>query len=495
MLLSTKMLRLALLTLALAGCTEKYLDESPRDQVTEANFYKTETDAIQATTAIYGVLTQGGLYNSALWGVGEVMSDNSDLGGGGGGDGAEYVQLDNFTIPTTNVLLSKLWTGCYVGIGRANLVLDKVPGIAGMNSATQARCLGEARFMRALYYFHLVRTFGDVPLITVPPRNLAEVNIARTTADQVYTQIETDLVAAAAALPQTMSGSDLGRATKGAALGLLAKVYLTRGKLPEAAQQARAVLALGQYQLWPSYADNFKVANENGQESLFEVQFKSGVTPWTENGLGFQGNEYFGPRGQNLTPNGGYGFNIPTRDLVLGYNAADTRLATSIWKPGDQLGTYMQPNSLPGSPNGYNCRKWFVGKTDNCCHDSPLNFSVLRLSEIYLILAEAVGPTAEGFEAVNKVRRRAFGLAISTPSANRDLDPTLGAADFKTAVIRERRYELAFENDRWFDLKRTGLLLTTMRAAGKNIQPFNVLMPIPQSERDINPNLSQNPGY
>ncbi|MGI4871691.1 MAG: RagB/SusD family nutrient uptake outer membrane protein [Janthinobacterium lividum] len=490
-----KTLRLALLTLALSGCTEKFLDESPRDQVTEENFYKTETDAIQATNAMYGVLTQGGLYNSAMWGVGEVMSDNTDLGGGGGGDGAEYVQLDNFVIPTTNVLLSKLWTGCYIGIGRANLVLEKVPGIASMDANIQKRCLGEAQFLRALYYFHLVRTFGDVPLITVPPRNPTEVNIARTVADQVYTQIETDLTAAAGNLPGTMSGSDLGRATKGAALGLLAKVYLTRGKLPEAAQKAREVLALGTYQLWPNYGDNFKVANENGQESLFEAQFKSGVTPWTENGLGFQGNEYFAPRGQNLTPNGGYGFNVPTREMVLGYDAADTRLAVSVWKPGDQLGTYTQPTALPGSPNGYDVKKFFVGKTDNCCHDSPLNFPILRLSEVYLILAEAVGPTTEGYEAVNKVRRRAFGLALNTPSANRDLNPTLGAADFKTAVIKERRYELAFENDRWFDLKRTGLLVNTLRATGKNIQAFNVLMPIPQSERDINPNLSQNPGY
>jgi hypothetical protein len=138
-------------------------------------------------------------------------------------------------------------------------------------------------------------------------------------------------------------------------------------------------------------------------------------------------------------------------------------------------------------------KKWFVGKNNTNIWDSELNIPVLRLAEVYLILAEAVGPTAEGLEAVNKVRRRAFGLPINTASP-RDLAVT-GAAAFKTAVVRERKYELAFENDRWFDMKRTGELLTSPQLIAKGVKPFNVLLPIPQSERDVNPNLTQNPGY
>ncbi|MCC3158556.1 RagB/SusD family nutrient uptake outer membrane protein [Hymenobacter sp. 15J16-1T3B] len=481
-----------LVSLLLSGCGDKFLDQSPTDRLTEETFYKTETDAIEATNAAYAVLPQQGLYNGSLWGFGDIMSDNSETGGGGGGDGAEYVQLDNYTIAATNPLISAHWGACYVGIGRANIVLERVPGIT-MTEAIRKRCLGEAQFLRALYYFHLVRIYGDVPLITTPPKSAAEALIARSPQADVYNQIVQDLTAAATNLPEAYTGADLGRATKWAAVALLAKVELTRGNMPQAAAAARQVINSGKYQLWTDYANNFKVATENGQESIFEVQFKSSVTTWNDNGVGFKGNEFFAPRGQGLTPNSGYGFNVPMLEFSQGYEAGDTRRPVTIWRPGDPYpagtaaGT-QQPNSLPGSPNGLNVKKWFVGRANNCCHDSELNIPVLRLAEMYLILAEASGPSADGFDNLNIVRRRAFG------DNNHDLTPA-NTPDFQAAVLRERRYELAFEDDRWYDLKRTNKLVSTMRARGKNIQDFNVLLPIPQSERDINPKLVQNPGY
>ncbi|MCC2545584.1 RagB/SusD family nutrient uptake outer membrane protein [Hymenobacter sp. BT175] len=494
MISAKKTLGAFLLTGLLAGCGEQFLDVSPNDSVTEENFYKTETDAIQATNAVYSELGKGGQYNYALWGIGDIMSDNSTTGGGGGGDGIEQQQLDNFNIPATNPLTSRLWGGCYVGIGRANTVIQRVPGITDMSEAIRKRSIGEAQFLRAKYYFDLVRAFGDVPLITVPPTSLAQVNIPRTPADQVYNQIEQDLVAAIGNLPESYSGADLGRATKWAATGLLAKVQLTRGNKAGAAQRAKEVIASGRFSLWASYGDNFKIANENGKESLFEVQYVSGLNGYTFDGLGFVGNEFFGPRGQGLTPQGGYGFNIPEAEFVNGYETGDQRRDVTIWKPGDAYpaGSTQpaQPATLPGSPNGYGVKKWFVGKTNTNIWDSGLNIPVLRYAEIYLILAEAVGPTPEGLEAINKVRRRAFGLDINTASP-RDL--TASTPNFDDAVLRERRYELAFENDRWFDLKRTGKLLTALQPKG--IKPFNVLLPIPQTERDANPNLTQNPGY
>ena len=481
----------------LTGCGEKFLDETPRELVTTENFYRTESDAIQATTAAYSQLSRGGQYNYALWGIGEIMSDNSTTGGGGGGDGAEEQQLDNFNIPPSNPMTTRLWAGSYVGIGAANLVLQKVPGIASMSEAVRQRCLGEAKFLRAKYYFDLVRAFGDVPLLTTPPASPAEAAaIPRTPTTQVYDQIIQDLTDAAATLNESYGGGDLGRATKWAATGLLAKVYLTQGNLPLAAQRAREVVASGRYGLWANYGDNFKVANENGKESLFEVQYINGLNEYIFDGLGFVGNEFFGPRGQGLVPQGGYGFNIPEQEFVLGYETGDKRRDVTIWKPGDAYpagsATAAQPASLPGSPFGYNCRKWFVGKTDTRVWDSPLNFPVLRYAEIYLILAEAVGTTAEGLEAVNKVRRRAFGLDVNAPSAR---DFTAATPNFTTAVQRERRYELAFEDDRWFDLKRTNKLLTNPALVAKGIKPFNIVLPIPQSERDANPNLKQNDGY
>ncbi|PJJ52961.1 RagB/SusD family nutrient uptake outer membrane protein [Hymenobacter chitinivorans] len=474
----------------LTSCGEKFLEETPTDQVTDANFYKTTTDAIQATNAIYSELGKAGQYNSALWGIGDIGSDLSTTGGGGGGDGLEQQQLDNFNIPTTNTLTTRLWGSCYVGIGRANIVLEKVPGMS-IDPAVQTRSLGEAEFLRAKYYFDLVRAFGDVPLLTKPPKTTAEVNIARTPASQVYAQIEADLKDAITKLPASYSGDDIGRATKWSAAALLAKVYLTEGKLPDAATQARSVISSSGKSLWDNYGDNFKVANENGKESMFEVQYIAGRNQWTQDGLGWSGNEFMGPRGQGIVPQGGYGFNIPEPDFVAGYEAGDTRRAVTIWMPGDKYPDgRVQPNELPGSPNGYGVKKWFIGKVNTNIWDSELNIPVMRLAEVYLILAEAVGPTPEGLEAINKVRRRAFANA-----AGHDIAAGISADDFKRAVWKERKYELAFEMDRWFDMKRTGELLTSPQLKAKGVKPYNVLLPIPQSERDVNPGLSQNQGY
>jgi hypothetical protein len=472
----TKLSAAALLSLALlGGCGEKYLDLKPTDTITTESFYQTESDAIQATTACYAQLNRGGQYNYALWGIGEIMSDNSFTGGGGGGDGAEEIQLDFFNIPSSNPMTTRLWNGSYVGIGSCNLVLQKVPGIANMDATLRKRCLGEAQFLRAKYYFDLVRAYADSRLPRSPEAD-------------IYAQIILDLTTAIDNLPGSYSGPDLGRATKWAATGLLAKVYLTQGNKASAATRAREVIAGSGKSLWADYGDNFKVANENGKESLFEVQYVNGLNEYTFDGLGFAGNEFFAPRGQGLVPQGGYGFNIPETEFVQGYETGDKRKAVTIWSPGDAYPagstTTAQPARLTGSPDGYNCKKWFVGKTNTNVWDSPLNFPVLRLSEIYLILAEAVGPTQEGLNAINLVRTRA-GL------------PNLTAAtpNFTDAVIKERRYELAFEDDRWFDLKRTGKLFTLPALIAKGVKPFSDKLPIPQSERDANPSLTQNTGY
>ncbi len=491
----TKYTSLTLLTLGLlTGCGKDFLSESPTDQVTDANFYKTTTDAIQAVNAAYSELGKGGQYNYALWGLGDIGADISTTGGGGGGDGIEQQQLDNYNIPSTNPIVARLWGGSFIGVGRANIVLEKVPTMT-IDPAIQKRSLGEAHFLRAKYYFDLVRAYGDVPLLTKPPVSLADVNVARSPAADVYALIVKDLTEAIDLLPASYSGEDIGRATKWAATGLLAKVYLTQGNLAGAATQAKAVIAGSGKSLWADYGDNFKVATENGKESLFEVQYIAGRNQYTFDGLGFVGNEFFGPRGQGIVPQGGYGFNVPEPGFVNGYEAGDKRRQVTIWEPGDKYPDgRVQPASLPGSPNGYNCKKWFVGKVNTNIWDSELNIPVLRLAEMYLIQAEGEGPTASGLEALNKVRRRAFGLPIDAPST-RDIAAGISTADFKKAVWRERKYELAFENDRWFDMKRTGELLTSDYTKAKGVKSFNVVLPIPQDELDVNTGLKQNPGY
>ncbi|MGI4822027.1 MAG: RagB/SusD family nutrient uptake outer membrane protein [Janthinobacterium lividum] len=493
-----KRLGAAVLALGLlGGCTKQYLDLQPTDTVTTQNFYQTQTDAIQAVTASYAQLFQNGMFSYSLWGIGDVMSDNSFLGGGGAADGIEFQQLDNFTIPATNPLTTSHWQRAYLGVGACNQVLLHVPGIT-MDATIKNRCLGEAEFLRALYYFYLVRAFGDIPLVLTPATSAAAAaTVTRTPTAQVYTQIVTDLNDAITKLPASYTGDDLGRATKWSATALLAKVYLTQGNMASAATQARAVIAGSGKTMWPNFGDNFKVENENGQESLFEVQYKNGLNSYTTDGPGSPVNEFWGARffgSPYVVSSGGYGFNIPEKDLVTGYAAGDTRRAATLFVPGDKYPDgQVQPATLIGDPNGYNVRKFFVGTVNVLNWDSPLNVPVLRLSEMYLILAESVGSTTEGLEAINKVRRRAFGLAINTPAAAVDL--TTATPNFTAAVVQERRLELAFENDRWYDLKRTGTLVSTLKAQGKAVQAFNNLLPIPQSEINANSNLTQNPGY
>lgn len=501
-----------LLTLGLSslpGCTNKYLDEAPADQITDANFYQSQQDAIQAVTAAYSELTKEGQYNAAMWAF-DMWSDVSVSGGDDGNDAIEYKQLEAFSVPTTNFVANRLWGGSFIGIQRANIVLQKVPGITKMDPVIQKRCLGEAQFLRAKYYFDLVRAYGDVPLFTAPPTSPEAVNIPRTPQAQVYAQIEKDLNDAIGNLLPSYSGADLGRATKWAATGLLAKVLLTEGKKAEAATRALDVIKNSGKTMWASYGDNFKVANENlnDKESLFEIQYVNGRNQYDRNNVGSAMNEFFGPRGENQTPGSGYGFNIPEPDFVAGYEAGDTRKAATVWSPGDVFpdGNKKAARNT-GSPFGYSCKKWFVGKINTDIWDSGLNVPMLRLAEMYLIAAEGQGPTTGdlgGLDCINKVRRRAFGLDYNNVSPEHDLTAA-NTSDFTAAVLRERKYELAFEFDRWFDLKRTNTLIPVLTAQANYLATLGqkrgiptekyLVLPIPQSEIDANPGLKQNPGY
>ena len=495
--LKKRTLGTALLTLGLLGsssCTKDYLELQPRNAASTETFYKTQTDAIQATNAAYAQLQQSGMVNHALWMM-DIMSDNSFVGGGGAADGIEFQQLDFYTIPTSNPVITEHFQRVYIGIGAANQVLLHVPDITAIDAAVKSRSLGEAQFLRALYYFYLVRAYGDVPLVLTPARSPAEAaSVSREPAVKVYAQIIIDLKAAIdnLPLPSTYMGEDVGRASKLSAMGILAKVYLTQGDMTNAAMQAdatiTAALADGKG-LWANYGDNFKLENENGKESLFEVQFKSGLNGYILDGPGSAINEFWGARffTDTSTPalaalgyvvsSGGYGFNIPEKEFVDGYEASDLRKGPTVFVPGDRYPAgQTQPARLEGDPNGYNVRKFFAG-TLSTIWDSPLNVPIMRLAEVYLIKAEA----ANNLAALNVVRRRA-GLPNAT-TVN------------QSVILKERRYELAFEMDRWYDLKRTQTLTNNPNLLAKGIKPFNDLLPIPQAERDVNPKLTQNPGY
>jgi hypothetical protein len=491
---------LLLLASIFAGCTKEDLTIAPTIPIiTVDNYFQTEEQAIAGVNAAYTPLSA--IYNGAAWHIGDIMSDDTDLGGGGGGDGLETAELDNFSVTSFNPIVNLMWAQCYFGILRANLVLEKVPGIVNMSQSIKDRSLGEARFLRALYYYHLVRLYGDVPLYTNVISAQESSNIARSPKAEVLKQIITDLKEAEKLLPTTYSGDNRGRASRGTAKGMLASVYLWQGDKTNAAAKAKEVIDAGTYRLLANYGDNFNLDNENSQESMFEVQYRSGGGQWSDFGAGQKLNTFFAPREQGIVQSGGYGWNVPTKDFAdqyektgAGYSTInDKRRAPSMWIPGDKAGAYTQPAQLIGSPLGLNVKKYFVPVAnslgDNGGWTCALNVPIMRYSEMLLIYAEAAGQAA-GKTYIDQVRARA-GLAA--------LPAGLTDAQYLAAVYKERRIEFAFEMHRWYDLLRhpdPNYFLTVMRAAGKtNIQPKHRYLPIPQNERDKNANLTQNDGY
>lgn len=481
-----------------SSCGEDFLALEPFDTLTTENFYRNQTEAIAAVTAVYQPLQP--LYNGAAWHIGDIMSDETDLGGGGGGDGLETLELDNFTVTSFNPVIRLFWQQCYLGIQRANIAIQRIPDVPGMSATIRNRLLGEARFLRAFYYFQLVRLFGDVPFYLEPIGLVESQRISRTAANVVYDQIIRDLQEAIGLLPATRSvGNEAGRVNRWGAHALLANVYLTLNRRPDAAAQALAVINSGVYSLNANYAHNFDLQRENGPESLFEVQYRNAGQQWNDFGQGQKLNTFFAPRGQNIVQAAGYGWNVPTLDHLAQYDRnpageiIDRRRPVSMWMPGDQFENYTQPAQLVGSPHGLNIRKYFIPisnvEGDAGGWSAALNVPIIRYSEVLLMYAEAAGP-ATGKPFADQVRQRA-GLPPLPAGLSQD--------QWIEAIYKERRVELAFEMKRWYDLLRhpdPQYFIRVMQAHGKtNVAPRHRFMPIPQTEIDINPNLTQNPGY
>jgi hypothetical protein len=471
-----------ILILAATSCT-KELDQEPH-QIYYDNYYQTGDDALTAVNAVYDVLGSVNQYSSYLWLIQDIGSD--DCNARVTLNDPNLHEINNYTIKTTNNYVAKIWQGSYLGISRANIVLEKVPAIS-MDTALKARILGEARFLRGLNYFNLVRLFGDVPLVMVPVSpNLTpeEIYPIRSSATMIYGQIIEDLKFAAAKLPAKYTNpNDKGRATSGAALGILSKVYLTTKEWEKSYSAALQVIESNVYSLHPDYAANWKEANKNGIESVFEVQFYRKVT---------SENSQMVISGLPSIPGlftAGVEIMLPTQDLLNSFDTNDYRKGVTffdhywqytfephIWKYWDQVAYKPSATSASGA-----------------------DFMVMRYSEVLLIYAEALneangGPTGEAYWAINKVRERARnGNSTALPDLT-----GLSQDDFRKALLVERRHEFVNEGLRWYDLVRTGTLIESVkRAKGDQSNPasFNYLFPIPQREMDINMSLTQNPGY
>jgi len=489
----TKICLLLLLSLSLIQCSDDYLDKTQPDTINTGNYPTNAEELVTLVNGAYQPLQWAKLYNLRMWTT-DIFAGNSVVGAGGGEDGIETTNLSNFVTNSANEGVLDLWRGPWPGILRANIVLKVAQGLS-IDEAVKNRSLGEAYFLRAHYYFILVRFFGDVPLITEPQSSDSNLYPSRTPANEVYEQIISDLENAVALLPvkQEYTDADKGRAAKGTAMGMLAKVHLTLGHWQEVVDLTSQLESMG-YSLNTNYADNFKTETENSNESLFEVQYvaNAGYDFWSNENQASWASAFMGPRSSGLVA-GAYGWNQPTQEFVNNYEADDLRKDATIFYEGGPAFDGQQ-YSPSWSITGYNVRKFLVPLSTSPSFDnSPLNFPVLRYADVLLMKAEALnelGQTSLAQTPLNLVRNRA-GLE--------DIASGMSQADFRNAVLKERRVELAFEGHRWFDLIRVNngqYGLNFLHSIGKNnADEHHLLLPIPQIERDRNPNLTQNPGY
>ncbi|GAA4780495.1 RagB/SusD family nutrient uptake outer membrane protein [Olivibacter ginsenosidimutans] len=505
---------LIFLSSLIISCKKSFIELAPQDSPSSATFFKTEEQFRQALIAAYNALR--GLMNVDFY-TAEMRSDNTHYENYAVNRGDGYVHRENiadFLDHPTNSYIANLYYACYTGIARANVVIDHLEG-ATLDESAKRDIDGQAKFLRAFFYFKLVRYFGDVPLSLHEVTKADDAFLPRTPAAEVYQQIISDATAAIDQLEPPTTFPQNGLASKGAATMLLAEVYMTQHQYPEAETLLRNLTTMG-YELLPDYASVFSTSNKNSKESIFEVQYQQGVTDGQQSNFIYR----FLPRSTNTaiitgvqTNNvGDGGYNNPTQDMIAAYEPGDKRLDASI---GIAEGVYDASMLFTFSANksvvGYQAPTGKIGipyikkmlHPHSSANNTDDNWPIYRYADALLLLAEALneqGNVQEALTYINQVRVPRTGLDALTatgPDALREL------------IAHERRVELAFENHRWHDLVRTGKAIEVMTTFGAKLKQqlnylptdafhvvdYRMLYPIPQAERDLNPALTQNPGY
>ncbi|SDM78324.1 RagB/SusD family nutrient uptake outer membrane protein [Siphonobacter aquaeclarae] len=495
--------------LGLASCQKSFLDVPVQGQATTA------TDPNLATNLVTGVYNSllngeafggsgGDTHGPSFIAATSIISDDADKGSTQG-DQPAMGDIDNFSLTPTNNFVAALWDGYYSGISRSNQALAALQ-TASIDAKTKNQLSGEVRFIRAYYYFNLVRFFGKVPKVVRVPKDAQDANTdpnfqTRAPVDTIYKVITDDLQFAINSL-DLRSASQTGHINKGTAQTLLAKVYLYQKKWKEAYDLTQTVISSGQYSLVPDYSTLWRQVGNNSAESIFEIQ--SGQ--FNNSDMGISGYSMWqGPRvgGKGGWTDLGFGFCTPTPDLVAAYEPGDVRKAATIIfidNSGKYTGTRLFDGfRIPSADSVQNLYyNYKAYHSENPQVESYLgnrgqkqkNVKILRYAEVLLIHAEAaneLGQTATAIADLNQVRTRAK-LAATTAA---------GQADVRNAIWKERRVELAMEHDRFFDLVRTGRAAQVMKAAGKNfVAGKNELLPVPSLQIALSGNrLDQNNGY
>ncbi|MCZ4224589.1 RagB/SusD family nutrient uptake outer membrane protein [Pedobacter rhodius] len=470
----------------LPACKKSFLDVDPQAQQPAVTFWKTQDDATKAVNSIYGILRSNDNTGFSAIAIESVGGDDAEKGSDPN-DASYYNNYDDFSVSSTEGQLQGFWNGQYKNINLCNQVLDNIPAIS-MDANLKARYLAEAKFVRAYSYFRLVRAYGDVPLRLNVPKDASEFNLPRTPKAQVWAAIEKDLNEAAAVLPQTYPSVDLGRATKGAALALHAKVAMYQQKWADVLSYTNTVMTMG-YDLFPNYEQSFRLNNENNIESIFEIQCE--INASIPGSATSQYSQIQGVRGTVA----GYGLNVPTAALNAAYEAGDVRRDATIIYRGE---TTPQGDAIPVSvPNPMYSQKPYVPFNlinTSFNQGAQQNVRVIRFADVLLMNAEAAneqGNTTLAKTSLNRVRARARGgVAGVLP------DVTTSDKDaLRQAIWKERFVELAMEYDRYFDVIRQGRAATVFGPKGWKANK-NEVWPIPSNEIDKSAGtLTQNPGY
>lgn len=500
--ITIKIMAVVIATTLLSSC-KKWVDYNPHEdfRITELDYLKSESDYRTMAISVYTPIQW---INQAVP-VGDIASDNAVSGGENASDVLSLQQIDDYTHTPVNSTLTELWQAAYEGINRANYMHQyKAANLAGetVDFAGKDALYGEVYFLRAYYYFHLVKFFGDVPMFVDRRLSLSESkSLDKTPKADIYKQIELDLTNAIAVLPAVQIQK--GRITKYAAQALLGKVYLYQNKFDLAASTLESVITSNAFSLVADFGSIFLATGENGPESVFEIQY-SNTSPYynwggVTRGQGNLAVQQCGIRGLNGTGAmpyaAGWSTNLPTQNLAAAYTAGDKRKAVTVLdieaykaaNPSYNITYQVAPFKNTGLYNQkYLPRK---GETSGQVELNYLNnFRIIRYADVLLMAAEAFNKSTAPNDTkaqtyLNLVRRRAFGDNLHDISAT-------GAALYQ-AILNERRLELAMEGDRFFDLVRTGQAASKITGfvAGKH-----EVFPIPQAEIDIS-GLAQNPGY
>lgn len=484
-----------LVFMGLFSACEDPLTEEVFSFISTSNFYKTAGDAEAAVLAIYASQTPDDYYSRTFYDLVTLADDQVRID-----RNPTFLAVDNWQLTPEHPFPGNLWTAMYRTINRANTVIERVPAIE-MDATKKSNLIAEAYFLRGSNYFNLVRLWGGVPISTSEVNTVAKTANPKAPVEKVYEQIILDLQAAEKSLPVTRPSNEAGRVTKGAAQALLAEVYLTQQNWKAAADKAQEVISSGQYQLLEDFGSIFSIGNKNNKEIIYSIQYDGiKVSNWYASFSHNLGTD--NPFCANGTSNWAVD---PTSDLWKtwiwsAWDKKDLRRTASVYdtlvnKAGKVISVYNLGRPFPAY------RKWNApGETSNS--SCPVNPVVLRYADVLLIFAEATsqannGPNAAAYDAINRVRRRAYKQPQGVASEF-DLPAGLSAPAFREAVLKERSLEFTIENKRMFDLLRTNQIPGILIAIGKPANPNAKLFPIPKGELDANTALTsadQNPGY